>query len=61
MNLIVTRILGRASDLVQTEPTIALFIGAALLAVFLTALLTAKSAADAGGDRQRQRAKKQGQ
>ena len=49
MNLIVSRILGRASDLVQVEPTIALFIGAALLAVFLTALLTPKSAAEPGG------------
>ncbi len=48
MNLIVSRILGRASDLVQVEPTIALFIGAALIAVFLTALLPAKPAADAG-------------
>lgn len=49
MNLIVSRILGRASDLVQVEPTIALFIGAALLAVFLTALLPPKSAAEPGG------------
>jgi len=49
MNLIVSRILGRASDLVQVEPTIALFIGAALLAVFLTALLPAKSTAESGG------------
>jgi hypothetical protein len=49
MNYIVSRILGRAGDLVQVEPTIALFVGAALLAVFLTALLPAKPAADTGG------------
>jgi hypothetical protein len=48
MNLIVSRILDRASDLAQAEPTIALFVGAALLAVFLNALLPAKSAADTG-------------
>jgi hypothetical protein len=49
MNLIVSRILGRASDLIQIEPTIALFIGAALLAVFLTALFTAKSTVESSG------------
>jgi len=49
MNLIVSKLLGRASDLVQVEPAIALFLGAALLAVFLTTLLTAKSPVDAGG------------
>src|SRR5450756_2183892 len=49
MNLIVSRILGRASNLVQVEPTIALFIGAALLTVFLTALYAAKSPVETGG------------
>ena len=43
MNLIVSKILGRANDLIEVEPTIALFLAAALLAVFLTALLPAKS------------------
>ncbi len=49
MNLILSKILGRASDLVAVEPTIALFLGAALLAVFFTTLLAAKTPADAGG------------
>src|ERR1039457_3321245 len=49
MNLIVSKILGRASDLAEVEPTIALFLGAALLAIFLTTLLAARSPAEAGG------------
>ena len=49
MNLIVSKILGRANDLIEVEPTIALFLAAALLAVFLTALLPAKSPAESGG------------
>ena len=49
MNLIVSRILGRASDLVQVEPTIALFLAAALFAVFLAALLPAKATVETGG------------
>ena len=49
MNLIVSRILGRASDLVQVEPAIALFLAAALIAVFLAALLPAKSTVENGG------------
>ncbi len=49
MNLIVSRILGRASDLVQVEPTIALFLAAALLTVFLTALFAAKSTVESSG------------
>jgi hypothetical protein len=49
MNLIISRILGRVNDLVQVEPTVALFIGAALLAVFLTALFPAKSTAENSG------------
>jgi hypothetical protein len=35
---ILSKILGRAGDLAEVEPLIALFVGAALLAVFLTAL-----------------------
>ena len=38
MKMIVTKLLGRASDLADVEPLVALFLGAALLAVFLTAL-----------------------
>ncbi|HEV2692414.1 MAG TPA: hypothetical protein VG347_05910 [Verrucomicrobiae bacterium] len=49
MNLIVSRILGRATNLIEVEPTIALFIGAALLAVFLTALFAAQPATETGG------------
>src|SRR5882724_5495301 len=48
MNLIVSRILSRASNLVDVEPTIALFIGAALLTVFLTALFAARPAVEPG-------------
>jgi hypothetical protein len=49
MNLLLSRILGRAGDLVQVEPTIALFVAAALLAVFFTALWPAKATAEPGG------------
>jgi hypothetical protein len=49
MNLIVSGILRRASNLVDVEPTIALFIGAALLTVFLTALFAARPAVEPGG------------
>lgn len=45
MNLIVSKILGRASDLAEVEPTIALFLGAALFAVFLVTLLKPSVAA----------------
>ena len=48
MNHIVSRILSRATNLVDVEPTIALFIGAALLTVFLTALLAARPVAETG-------------
>ena len=40
MKTILFKILGRAGDLVDIQPVLALFIGSALLAVFLTALLT---------------------
>jgi len=49
MNLILSGIFRRATNLVEVEPTIALFIGAALLTVFLTALYAAKPAAETGG------------
>ena len=41
---ILSKILGRASDLAEVEPLIALFVGAALLAVFLTALSRSRPA-----------------
>jgi hypothetical protein len=47
MNLL-AKILGRAGALAQVEPTLALFVFAALLAVFLTALLAAKNPGEAG-------------
>jgi hypothetical protein len=50
MNAIIQKLLHRASDLAEVEPVIALFLGAALLAVFLKALLRPRSAAEAGGN-----------
>src|SRR6185436_15820354 len=38
MKILLNSLLGRARSLADTEPLIALFLGAALLAVFLTAL-----------------------
>jgi hypothetical protein len=49
MNAILSKLLNRASDLADVEPVIALFLGAALLAVYLNALLQNKSAAEADG------------
>ena len=46
---ILSKMLGRASDLADVEPLIALFLGAALLAVFLTALSQTKPASEPGG------------
>ncbi len=46
---ILSKILGRASDLADVEPLIALFLGAALLAVFLTALSQTKPVSEPGG------------
>ena len=40
MKIILSKLLGRASDLADVEPLIALFLGAALLAVFLSALFS---------------------
>jgi hypothetical protein len=42
MKPILSKLLGRASDLVDVQPVIALFLGGALLAVFLTALFRAR-------------------
>jgi hypothetical protein len=42
MNAIISKLLNRAADLADVEPTIALFLAAALLAVFLTALFPSK-------------------
>src|SRR3984885_1289589 len=47
MNVILSKLLTRASDLAEVEPLIALFLGAALLAVLLTALFQARSAVEA--------------
>jgi hypothetical protein len=47
MNAIISKLVNRASDLADVEPTIALFLAAALLAVFLTALFQNKTADDA--------------
>jgi len=49
MNAIISKLLNRASDLADVEPVIALFLGAALLAVFLTALFPSKTAGEPGG------------
>jgi hypothetical protein len=43
MNAIISKLLNRASDLADVEPTIALFLAAALLAIFLSALFQNKS------------------
>jgi hypothetical protein len=42
MKPILSKLIGRASDLVDVQPVIALFLGGALLAVFLTALFRAR-------------------
>lgn len=44
MNAIISKLLNRAGDLAQVEPTIALFLAAALLAVFFAALFHNKPA-----------------
>jgi hypothetical protein len=50
MNTIISKLLTRASDLADAEPRIALFLGAALLAVFLTALFQNQSAVKTDGE-----------
>lgn len=49
MKTILTKLLGRASDLADVEPLLALFLGAALLTVFLAAFLKSTSAGAAAG------------
>src|SRR5262245_8426359 len=44
MKSIISKLLGRAGDLVNVQPVLALFIGGALLAVFLTAVFRSKPA-----------------
>ena len=46
---ILSKFLGRASDLAEVEPLIALFLGAALLAVFLAAIAQTKPTSELGG------------
>ena len=49
MNAIVSKLLSRACGLADVEPVIALLLGAALLAVFLTALFQRKDPVESGG------------
>lgn len=51
MKPIVFKLLGRAGDLVDVQPVIALFLGGALLAVFLSTLFASGKSADANGKR----------
>jgi len=46
MNALISKFLNRATDLADVEPLIALFLGAALLAVFLTAFFQKQKATD---------------
>jgi hypothetical protein len=46
MKTILIKLLGRAGDLVDVQPVLALFLGGAMLAVFLAALLVPKPAAE---------------
>jgi hypothetical protein len=49
LKLILQKFFGRASDLADTEPVLGLFLGAALLAVFLAAFAQSKSFAEPNG------------
>ena len=49
MNALISKLMSRANTLADVEPLIALFLGAALLAVFLTALFQNKTAATETG------------
>lgn len=49
MTTILSKLLNRAGDLADVEPLITLFLGAALFAVFLTALFQSQTAAGSGG------------
>jgi hypothetical protein len=51
MKPIVFKLLGRATDLVDVQPVIALFLGAALLAVFLSTIFAPRKTAEANGKR----------
>src|SRR5205085_4261710 len=44
MKSILSKLLGRSADLVDVQPVLALFLGGALLAVFLTAIFSPKAA-----------------
>jgi hypothetical protein len=46
MKAILYKLIGRAGDLADVQPVLALFLGGALLAVFLTALFSAKTAGE---------------
>jgi hypothetical protein len=46
MKTVLFKILGRSADLVDVQPMLALFIGGALLAVFLTAMLSSRPVAE---------------
>jgi hypothetical protein len=46
MKTILFKLLGRASDLIDVQPVLALFLGGALLAVFLTAMFKSNAAPD---------------
>jgi hypothetical protein len=46
MKLLVSRLLARAADLTDVQPALALFLAGALLAVFLTALFSARAATE---------------
>jgi hypothetical protein len=46
MKTVLSKLIGRASDLIDVQPVLALFLGGALLAVFLTAISRHKSLAD---------------
>src|SRR5258706_11874929 len=48
MKTILFRLFGRASDLADTQPVLALFLGGALLAVFLSAMFNPNPAAESG-------------
>jgi hypothetical protein len=49
LKLILQKLFGRASDLADTEPILGLFLGAALLAVFLAAFAQGKLAGEHNG------------
>src|SRR5690349_4486138 len=46
MKSILFKLLGRASDLVDVQPVVALFIGGAFLALFLTTMMRMRPAAE---------------